>query len=215
MARTRSKSEIDYPTSDGRPMAESDIHRENISDLIRMLRDWYEPDPEVYVAGNMLMYYVPGNKRKHVSPDVFVVRGIAKHLRDYYLVWQEGKGPDAAIEVTSSSTRAEDINKKFKLYQDVLKVSEYFLFDPKGDYLKPPLQGYRLTRGLYVPIRPIHDRLPSKVLGLHLERSGERLRLYDPAQEAWLPTRRERALRAEAEVARLRREIERLGGGGR
>jgi hypothetical protein len=99
--------------------------------------------------------------------------------------------------------------------EGILKVSEYFLFDPKGDYLKPPLQGYRLTRGLYVPI---------KILGLHLERSGQHLRLYDPAKGEWLPTRRERALeaeakfnrerssrlQAEAEVARLRRELERL-----
>ena len=142
----------------------------------------------------------PATSAGTCSPDVFVVHGIANYLRDYYLVWEEGKGPDVAIELTSSLTRAEDTKKKFKLYQDVLKVSEYFLFDPKGDYLKPPLQGYRLTRGLYVPIRPVRDRLPSRILGLHLERSGDRLRLHDPAKGAWLPTRHERALEAEAKL---------------
>jgi Uma2 family endonuclease len=229
MATVRTKSavpEIEYPTSDGRPMAETDIHREDMVDLIEVLKDWYTPNLDVYVSGNMLMYYVPGDKRRHVSPDVFVVHGIPKRPRDYYLVWEEGKSPDVVIELTSSSTRAEDTKKKFKLYQDVLKVSEYFLFDPKGDYLHPSLQGHRLTRGRYVPIRPVRDRLPSRVLELHLERSGEQLRLYDPIAEEWLKTPRERAeaaeakltqeqlarLEAEAEVARLRRKLQRLGG---
>ena len=39
----------------------------------------------------MLMYYVPGNKRKHLAPDVFVVKGVVKRLREYYLLWEEGK----------------------------------------------------------------------------------------------------------------------------
>lgn len=121
MATARTKSslpDIEYPTSDGCPMAETDIHRYDMVDLIEVLNDWNEPNTDVYVSGNMLVYDVPGNKRKHVSPDVFVVHGIAKRLRDYYLVWEEGKGPDAVIELTSSSTRTEDTKKKFKLYQD-------------------------------------------------------------------------------------------------
>lgn len=223
MATVRSKSSlpaIEYPTSDGRPMAETDIHRDGMFDLIETLKDWHADNPRVYVSGNMLVYYVPGDKRKHVSPDVFLVLGVLKHLRDYYLVWEEGKGPDVVIELTSSSTRSEDTKKKFLIYQDVLKVREYFLFDPRADYLDPPLQGYRLERGKYVPIRRVRDRLPSKVLGLHLERSGAQLRLYNPATGAWLPTLREKALqaeakllRAEAELARLRRELGQRNGG--
>ena len=51
-------------------------------------------DPDVYVWGNMMLYYVEGDRRKHVSPDVFVVRGVPKRPeRDYYLTWKEGKGP--------------------------------------------------------------------------------------------------------------------------
>jgi Uma2 family endonuclease len=224
-------SQSDYPTTDGRPMAETDIHRRDMFDLIESLKRYFASEPMVYVSGNLLLFYVPRNKRKHISPDVFVVKGVEKRLRDNYLIWEEGKGPDAAIELTSSSTRAEDTKKKFLLYQDVLKVPEYFLFDPKDDYLDPPLQGHRLVRGKYVPIHPILGRLPSKVLGLHLERHGDQLRLFDHDTGHWLPTPREAAeqaqhkfliaearlqqtenalLRAEAESARLRLENELL-----
>ncbi|MBL8796696.1 MAG: Uma2 family endonuclease [Planctomycetia bacterium] len=203
----------DYPTTDGRPMAETDIHRDDMHDLIGSLKNFFAFDPLVYVSGNLLLYYVPGNKRKHVSPDVFVVKGVEKRLRDNYLLWEEGKGPDAAIELTSSSTRAEDTKKKFLLYQDVLKVPEYFLFDPKDDYLDPPLQGYRLVKGKYAPIRPVLGRLPSTVLGLHLERHGHELRLFDPRNNRWLPTPAEAAKLAaadlrESEIIRLKQEAE-------
>jgi hypothetical protein len=68
------------------------------------------------------------------------------------------------------------------------------------------LQGFRLTKGGYRPIRPVKGRLPSKVLGLHLEPSGDLLRLYDPAAGRWLPTPPEQR----EEIERLRRELERL-----
>ena len=74
--------------------------------------------------------------------------------------------------------------KKRDLYRDVLQVPEYFIFDPTEDYLKPPLQGFRLVDGEYARIEPVAGRLPSDVLGLHLERDGEELRLYDPARRS-------------------------------
>jgi Uma2 family endonuclease len=215
---------IDYPTSDGRPMAETDWHRDLMTALIAMLKMWFAKARRVYVSGNLLLYYVPGNKRKHVSPDVFVVRGVSKQKRLYYLLWEEGKSPEMIIELTSKSTRKEDLDTKFKLYRDVIKVQEYFLFDPFGEYLNPPLRGYRLTDGEYLPIEPIAGRLPSEVTGLHLEREGTMLRLYDPIVGKWLLTLEEciaqaRAdqenekaarLRAEAEARRFRQELELL-----
>jgi Uma2 family endonuclease len=203
-----------YPTSDGKPMAETDWHRELMNALIQTLKLWYAARPRVYVSGNLLLFYEQGNRRRHVSPDVFVVKGIAKHDRPNYLLWEEGKGPDVAIELTSSSTRREDIEDKYHLYQDTLRVKEYFLFDPLGDYLTPSLQGHRLRRGQYQPIRLVAGRLPSQVLRLHLERHGRELRLFDPAEGRWLPTPLEMAFaseaarqQAEAENERLRREL--------
>jgi Uma2 family endonuclease len=201
---------VDYPTSDGRPMAETEIHRNLMIDLIQTLEAYFQADPMVCVSGNLMLFYEEGNKRKHISPDVFVVRGIPKRLRDYYLMWEEGKGPDVAIEITSRTTRAEDVKKKMALYRDVLKIAEYFLFDPLRDYLKPPMQGYRLVDGNYEPIAPVDGRSPSEILGLHLERSGSQLRLYDPLTARWLPTSAERneAERQRAEAERQRAEAE-------
>ena len=115
----------------------------------------------------------------------------------------------------------------------MLKVLEYFLFDPREKTLAGvSLCGYRLIDGEYELIPKTEGLLASEVLGLHLEASGEQLRLYDPRRGVHLPTpaeireiaerktaarkaaeaqaAREIAAResAEAEVERLRREIE-------
>ncbi len=202
---------VEYPTSDGKPIAETDFHYLIIMALRQTLDFHFADDPMIYVSGNLLMYYVRGNKRKHISPDVFVVKGIEKKKRLYYLTWQEHKMPNAIIEVTSKSTRKEDTDVKFALYRDVLKVKEYFMFDPFGDYLKPDrLRGYRLRKGEYEPIALVDGRIPSKELGLHLERDGDNLRLFDPITNAWLLTPDERAEKAEREKAALVEENERL-----
>src|SRR5690242_8495074 len=104
---------VEYPTSDGKPMAETDLHRDDMIDLIETLKVHFAADPGVYVTGNLLLYYVEGDRRKHIAPDVFVVRGVPKlPPRDYYLLWEEGKGPDVVIELTSKTTRREDQHKK-------------------------------------------------------------------------------------------------------
>jgi Uma2 family endonuclease len=191
-------------------MAETERHRDLMIDLIRTLQVYFTAVKRICVSGNMLMFYEQGNRRKHISPDVFVVRGVEKRERENYLVWEEGRGPEVVIELTSSSTRREDTHKKHNLYRDVLKVREYFLFDPNGDYLDPRLQGYRLRGGEYRPIRAVAGRLPSQVLGLHLERQGNTLRLWDPTTEQWLPTPEERTGQAEARADQAEQEAERL-----
>jgi Uma2 family endonuclease len=192
-------------------MAETDLHRDDMVDTIHTLQDFFADRPRVYVSGNLLLYYEEGNPRKHVAPDVLVTLGIAKEpRRDYYLAWKEGKSPDFVAEITSKTTRREDQKKKLAIYRDILRVPEYILFDPRAEYLKPPLQGFRLVGGDYASIEPVAGRLPSEVLGLHLEREGQRLRLFDPATGQYLPTRLERAEAAEADQRRLAEENERL-----
>jgi Uma2 family endonuclease len=209
MSTLHSRSQrIDYPTTDGKPMAETELHRDLMFDLIKTLQAYYV-DQKVYVSGNLLVFYVDRDKRRHVSPDVFVVRGVEKHQRDYYPIWQEGKGPEVVIELTSRSTEIEDLEDKYNVYLQ-LRVAEYFLFDPRAEDLRTPLHGFRLRGGRFVQIRPVEERLPSKVLGLHLERHDTQLRLYNPPTERWLPTPEEAQAQAEAEVRRLRRQVEAL-----
>ena len=173
-------------------------------DLIQTLKDHYSDDPCYVNYNNILIFYEKGHRRRRLAPDVFVVRGIPKEDRGNYLTWEEGRGPDLMIEVTSTSTRREDERTKRDLYRDVLRVSEYFLFDPPAEYLKPPFQDYRLADRDYAPIGPVAGRLPSEAI-------------YSPALGRWPPTAVERLaeevaarLAAEAEIERLRREMEAL-----
>jgi Uma2 family endonuclease len=205
----------DYPSSDGRPMAETDLHRDIMFEVIETLKGYYESDPNVYVSGNLLVYYERGNPRRCLAPDCFVLRGVPKRRRKLYKIWDEGKAPEVVIEVTSNTTRNEDADDKFAIYRDVWKVREYFLFDPLGDYLEPPLQGYRLADSGYQSIEPTFGRLYSEVLDLNLEGFGPHLRLLNATtNEVLLPPgyREARAARAERErleAERLREQLRR------
>jgi hypothetical protein len=144
----------------------------------------------------MLLYYEEGNPAACVAPDVFVVQGVAKHERRIYKVWEEGQPPTVVFEITSRSTRLEDLGTKRALYA-LLGVQEYFLYDPLGEYLQPPLQGYRLEGGEFQRIPPRDSGvLASQVLGLELRLEAGRLHVVQPASGERLLTP------AEAQAAR-------------
>lgn len=214
---------IVYPESDGEPMAETDAHRDLMTDSIETLKHYYQNENDVYVSGNLFMYYVEGDPRKCVSPDVFVVFGVEKKRRRTYLTWEEGRTPDFVLEVASPKTFSNDMKEKKALYASVLAVQEYYIYDPLGQIV-PSFIGFRLIDGAYQEIDFVHNRLPSAVLGLELgERDGD-LRLYNPDTSQWLQTPSERAEdaearaqletnarhNAEAELAEALAEIERL-----
>ena len=207
IATKPSIDDIDYPTSDGRPMGETDLHRNVMIAAIESLKLHYAGQ-QVYVSGNILLFYEPGNRRRHLSPDVLVVKGLEQRDRNHYLLWEEGRAPDVVVEVTSASTRKEDMDDKFALYRDQIEVAEYFLFDPRSEYLKPALQGYRLHAGEYRAIALEEGRLPSAELGLCLEQHGNQLRFYDPAAQRWLPTVEEARQQAEQERQQAEQERE-------
>jgi Uma2 family endonuclease len=213
---------VHYPETDGEPMAETDLHRDEMADTIALLKRRYRDDPMAYVAGNLLIYYEEGNPAARFAPDVFLVLGVPKRRRRIYKLWEEKRAPSFVLEVSSRGTRLEDKGTKRELCAE-LGVSEYFLFDPEADYLKPPLQGFRLQGGRYEPIADDAGRLRSEVLGLLLARDVEgRLRFVDPATGAQLLRIDERAEHeatranreaaradaAEAEIARLRALLE-------
>ena len=121
-----------------------------------------------------------------VAPDTFVVFGVEDRVRMNYKVWEEGKGPDFVLEVASPNTWREDVGRKRSVYAR-LGVREYFLFDPTGEHLTPPLQGLRLVDGAYERLPAVEsiDRtltLPSEALGLELRtKAGGEIRFHDPA----------------------------------
>ena len=205
---------VEYPCSDGQPMAETDLHAMCMVYVTCALRRWFERrgQEDVYVGSNNFLYYERGNLRAVVAPDVYVVVGVPAHLRDTYLLWNEPQGPDFVLEVTSPSTRREDEGRKRGVYA-ALGVSEYFLYDPRAEYLTPPLQGFRLHDGDYRPL-PALTMLPgrnvsvhSEVLGLDLrdERAARMVRLHDPATGQDLLTYEE-SERAREEEGAVRRQ---------
>jgi Uma2 family endonuclease len=207
------EQEIEYPTSDGQPMAETTLHRKIMSDLIGGLDLRYLEVPDVWVGGNLFLCYEKGNPAAHRAPDVLLAKGVKKWDRPNYLLWEETP-PSLIVEVTSRKTRREDQGPKKSLYERI-GVEEYVLFDPYGDYLRPRLQGYRLEGKLYRPISLAEDgTLLSRTTGLIFRPEGRRLRLVDAVTGEQLPWQdemevalaREAAARRAAVAARLAAE---------
>jgi Uma2 family endonuclease len=193
--------DVHYPYSDGQPMAESDLHREEMVYLIQALQERFRDAPDVYVAGNLFLYYEKGVPSAVVAPDLLVVHGVSKEPRKSYKIWHEdGRVPSLVVEVTSDTTRDEDFVKKDKYRK--LGVEEYIQFDPLGDYLSPRLQGLRLVSGRYVKMHPERDgSLVSRTTGVTFRVEGRsRLRLVVTATGEVLPRYEE----IMAELARLR-----------
>ena len=176
---------VEYPDSDGRPMAENDWQRAVIVYALNVLGTRFARRPDVYVSGDLLVYYEEGNPRASVAPDVFVVFGAEDRRRPVYKLWEEPKAPDFVLEVASPGTWREDEGAKRELYE-VLGVREYFQHDPMGGLLPSRLQGRRLVRGVFEPAPVVASLdgtllLHSETLGLDLlaDRGGE-LRFRDP-----------------------------------
>ena len=209
--RTR---DIFYPVRDGKPLGETGRHVQETLNCIQSLQYWYQHREDVYVIGNSFVYWNEGVPRDRVAPDCYVIFGVDKRLRDSVKTWEEGGHlPSVVFEFTSPSTRKEDFENKFTLYEQVWKAKEYFLFDPKGDYLTPRLQGYRLIDGRYVRLEMTDSRLYSEQLDLDLVMEGEHMRFYDPSKGEFLPTLAEAAAQTQSAVlreqeARQRAEIE-------
>lgn len=225
---------IYYPETDGKPMAESDLHRDFMFYLINLLQRFFQGQ-QVYVTGNLLVYYEKGNPYKSVAPDCFVVRDVDPGPRTTYQIWEEGRGPEVVFEVSSKTTHNADLTKKMRLYAK-LGVREYFIYDPTSDYLDPPLIAYELVDGHgYLPMTPLNEEVrlgelafipvegeaptyQSTILGLRLTLDeANRLCLFDLKTDEQLLSDAEARLQAEhhaqqveAENASLRAELEQL-----
>lgn len=208
---------IEYPTSDGRPVAETPLHHRRLVDAGHVLFARYESRPGVYVGANMMVFDQRGNPRRFLSPDVFVAFGVADREREVYKIWEE-RPPAFVLEITSKSTRKED-ERKMERYAS-WGVAEYFLYDPRREYVAPPLRGFELIRGVYLEKRPValsngERGIPSSTLGLELWLDGSVLRFYDRTIQRNLLTPKEERLqaqnaRSEAEAARSEAEAARL-----
>jgi Uma2 family endonuclease len=157
--------DIFYPSSDGEPLAESYDHLYVIMTTLAMLLDHLKGQ-QATVLADQFLYYAQGFPRLRVAPDVMVIFDVEPGGRDNYKIWEEGQVPSVIFEMTSPGTRNKDDVEKKHLYES-LGVTEYWQFDPRGEWIPEKLRGFRLQgdeEPVYVPISD--DR--SEVLQLQL-----------------------------------------------
>jgi Uma2 family endonuclease len=210
-------SEIIYPSSDGEPLAETQHHVLAILMALALLRLYLQEHPAVVFADQFL-YYIEGNPRARVAPDVMVVFDIEKRLYTNYKIWEGQQTPAIIFEVTSAGTRETDWNFKKTLYEQ-LGVTEYWLFDPYGEWITEQLQGYRLNEdGVYKPIRDncseiLQLKLQAEeyLIGFYRLDNGEKLLTPEELYSANLEAN-QRAEQEKARADRLAEKLRQLGG---
>ncbi|MEO1402474.1 MAG: Uma2 family endonuclease [Cyanobacteria bacterium J06635_1] len=191
------------------PPLESDLHREQIDLLIQLLKWWWRDQDNVYVSGNLTVYYDAQQitTRNFRGPDFFVVKDTDKKDRKSWVVWREGgRYPDFILEILSDSTAQVDRVTKKALYQDTFRTPEYFWFDPATLELK----GFSLIRGLYQPIEAIDNQCWSEELGLYIGLHNNKLRFFTPEGEL-IPSAEERATQAEQQLTQLKAQLRAQG----
>ncbi len=174
-ANKATQSEIFYPSSDGEPLAESYDHLYVIMTTLAMLLAHLEGQ-QATVLADQFLYYAQGFPRLRVAPDVMVIFNVEPGGRDNYKIWAEGQVPSVIFEMTSPGTRSKDDVEKKHLYES-LGVTEYWQFDPRGEWIPEQLRGFRLQgdeEPAYVPIKD--DR--SEVLQLQLVVEGKIIGFY-------------------------------------
>jgi Uma2 family endonuclease len=211
---------IECPPTDlwsDEPPLESDFHRDQIDLLIRILRWWWRHREDVYVSGNLTIYYNQDQlkSRDFRGPDFFVVLGTEKKDRRSWVVWGEnGQYPNLILEILSDSTKRVDKGPKKDLYQNTFRTPDYFWFDPETS----EFQGFHLVDGRYETIQPTEQGwLWSQQLELYLGVFDNKLRFFTPdgqlvpSPEELADQARQRAEQAEQEVERLRAQLRAQG----
>jgi Uma2 family endonuclease len=227
--------EIYYPSEDGEPLAETSVHADAIITTVAVLRNYLAEkfaERSPVVLADQFLYYAQGFSRLRVAPDVMVIFDIPQQPYDNYKIWETGQVPSVIFEMTSASTQAHDQAKKRELYESI-GVQEYWLFDPKGEWIPEKLRGYRRQANPpkndeeSLVYEVIADGL-SQVLGLRLEVEGALIGFYrqDNGEKLLIPSElfsawqeeiqradlaEERARVAELEAQKLRDRLAALG----
>ena len=206
---------LELVSCDGEPL-ESDWHRKNINLLVDQIQYMFRGREDYYVGGNMFIYFSreQATNRDFRGPDFFFVSRTHRHpMRPFWAVWDEGlRLPDVVIELASPTTVDEDRGVKFEVYRDVLRVANYFIYDPESK----SLEGWQLERNRYVPLKvSAHGRLRCEELDAWLgpwegEYVGDQttwLRFFQDSGAVLpvaLEAEKQRADALEAENARLK-----------
>ncbi len=194
--------QIIYPSGDGEPVAESYDHVYAILTTLEVLR-LYLQGRRATVLANQFLYYAEGFPKLRVAPDVMVLYDVEPGGRDSYKTWEEKQVPKVIFEMTSPGTKKEDQETKKDLYANI-EVQEYWLFDPKAEWIEEQLIGYKLSENGYQLITnncsevlQLRLEVEGKIIGFYRLDNGEKLLVSDELVEA---LQRETLRRTEAEA---------------
>jgi Uma2 family endonuclease len=132
---------VQYPDSDGKRTADNTLQFEWIVTLQGNLDLLFRSNPNVFVAGDHLIYPVEGDNTISHAPNVYVAFGRPKGHRGSYRVWEEGGVfPQVIFEVWSPGNRPGEMSAKRKFYEKH-GAEEYYLLYPEENRLDAWLRG--------------------------------------------------------------------------
>jgi Uma2 family endonuclease len=202
ISQTQPKAETFYPSSDGKPLAETYVHLYAILITLEVLRQYLEGQ-QATVLSNQFLYYSEGFPKLRIAPDIMVIFNVTPGGRDNYKTWEERQVPAVIFEMTSEGTKDQDQVFKKTLYSQ-LGVQEYWLFDPKGEWIEEKLKGYRLHKPEEEDLEAIYEVISdrrSQPLQLRLEVDGQLIAFYreDTGEKLLIPSELATALKQEAQ----------------
>jgi Uma2 family endonuclease len=198
---------ISYPDDDGLPMSDNTWQFNGIVLLHSGLEAAFADRPDVFVAGNHLIYTEEGQVEVRQAPDVYVAFGRTKAHRGSYKVWEEGGVfPQVVFEVWSPNNRAGDMKKKHEFYEKY-GAEEYYIVYPEHPSF---VEGWRRENGKFVSV-PEMNGFVSPRLGIRFELHLGRLTVFGPDGRPFrspteIMAERDEAERAAAEAERREAE---------
>lgn len=172
---TVNPTEIIYPESDGKPMANNTEQFNWIVAIEQNLEWLFADNSNVFIAGDLLWYPVEGKPKIVNAPDVLVVLGRPKGKRGSYLQWKEdGIPPQVVFEILSPGNTKSEMERKLVFYERY-GVEEYYIYNPDNYQFQAWWRG---DGGLDVV--EIADNLVSPRLGIRFEPSETELKIYRP-----------------------------------
>ena len=169
---------VQYPESDGKPMGETDEHREEMIRLTLLLKRYFAGQ-NAYVSGNLLLFYEQGNPKKFVVPDVFVVKGIEAKQRRFYKLWVEHRTPDCDPRSYFAQDKEDRYHHETGSLPPIACWGSISSLTPHRTTSTHRCRGYRLVGEHYDVVTPdAQGMLVSKQLGLRLRPESGHLLLH-------------------------------------
>ena len=200
---------VHYPDSDGKPMADNTVQFDWISLVKWNLEHQFAADPNVFVAGDHLIYPEEGNAKLRQAPDVYVAFGRPKGDRGSYKVWEEGGVfPQVVFEVWSPNNRFQQMQDKQDFYEQYGAEEYYVLYPEFPAYA----EGWTRQGGKFARV-PDMNGWVSPRLGVRFTVQPEQLAVHGPDGRRFLTPAEIAAERdaAESKAARLAARLRELG----